>query len=243
MAGFRRARQNRGDHRAPCWSTAPVRRAVGATLDTILADELTTPLGIAEDLVIVPSPGQLHRLADIEGAAFGAVMKQLPEDSPFYRAVGGVDVESIVPRRVAPAGRTWRADAPLPFGATATARATARLYGALACGGELDGTRVLSETRIAAATVIRRHDVDEILGEPAVKSLGYAHADLVAGGQETAFGFGGLGGSEAYADPAHRFSFAFTHNRLTPPTEPDSAPDIAADIRGALGIPGGNRPA
>ncbi|MEV6554946.1 hypothetical protein AB0M22_04435 [Nocardia sp. NPDC051756] len=52
---------------------------------------------------------------------------------------------------------------------------------------------------IDTATEIRRRDVDEILGVPATKSLGYVHADGVSGGLEAAFGFGGLGGAEAYA--------------------------------------------
>jgi hypothetical protein len=56
---------------------------------------------------------------------------------------------------------------------------------------------------------------------------------LVADGREEAFGFGGLGGSEAYADPTCGFSFAFTHSR---PTVVDSAPEVAAMVRTELGI-------
>lgn len=117
-----------------------------------------------------------------------------------------------------------------------TARAGARLYAAFAGGGEVDGVRLLRRASLEAATTIRRRDVDEVAGVPALKSLGYLHADPVSGEREAAFGFGGLGGAEAYADPEHRFSFAFTHNRLTPPTESDNAPAIAARIRAALGI-------
>jgi CubicO group peptidase (beta-lactamase class C family) len=69
---------------------------------------------------------------------------------------------------------------------------------------------------------------------PVLKSLGYSHGDEVTGGVAEAFGFGGLGGSEAYADPSSGLSFAFTHNRLTPPTEVDSAVEVAALVRASL---------
>jgi CubicO group peptidase (beta-lactamase class C family) len=122
-------------------------------------------------------------------------------------------------------------DAFLPFSATMTARAGAALYGALANGGG----PLLSPERVALATRIRRRDVDQIIDAPALKSLGYLHADPVSGGSEPAFGFGGLGGAEAYADPERRLGFAFTHNRLTPPTAEESAPGLAALLRTSLG--------
>jgi CubicO group peptidase (beta-lactamase class C family) len=147
----------------------------------------------------------------------------------FQRVVGRIDVGSIVPRRTAPAGRSWAAAARLPFAATMTARAGARLYGVLASGG----APLLSPETLAEATRIRRRDADFVVGVPVLKSLGYSHGDEVTGGREEAFGFGGLGGSEAYADPSCGFSFAFTHNRLT---TVDSAPEVAALVRKELGM-------
>ncbi|WP_331770486.1 beta-lactamase family protein (plasmid) [Embleya sp. NBC_00888] len=211
-------------------------RATGRPLEDLVRDELAVPLGLDGELYVVPPLAQAARLADVEATDIAACMAAVPADNPFARAVGGIPVESIVPRRTVPPGRSWSTEAPLPFAATMTARAGARLYAAFAGGGEVDGVRLLRRASLEAATTIRRRDVDEVAGVPALKSLGYLHADPVSGEREAAFGFGGLGGAEAYADPEHRFSFAFTHNRLTPPTESDNAPAIAARIRAALGI-------
>jgi CubicO group peptidase (beta-lactamase class C family) len=209
-----------------------VRRATGRTVDEVVRTEVAEPLGIEDQLFIVPPTEQAHRLADIDATDFVALQAQLPGGNAFQRVVGGIRVDSIVPRRVAPAGRSWAMDAFLPFGATMTARAGAALYGALASGGG----RLLSPERVALATRIRRRDIDQIIGAPALKSLGYLHADPVSGGIESAFGFGGLGGAEAYADPERRLGFAFTHNRLTPPTAEESAPGLAALLRENLGV-------
>nr|WP_198151219.1 serine hydrolase domain-containing protein [Kibdelosporangium sp. MJ126-NF4]CEL13144.1 Esterase A [Kibdelosporangium sp. MJ126-NF4]CTQ98832.1 Esterase A [Kibdelosporangium sp. MJ126-NF4] len=213
-----------------------IRRATGRTLEEVVRDDLATPLGIADELYIVPPASEVGRLADIDDTAFTATLGKLPGGTAFHKAIGGLSVSAIVPRRTVPPGRSWQVDAPLPFGATMTARAGARLYAALAGGGELDGVRLLSAGTLAEATRIRRRDHDEILGAPTMKSWGYANGDPVSGGREAAFGFGGLGGAEAYADPQHRLSFAFTHNRLTPPTDPDNAPQIAAEVRRTLGV-------
>jgi CubicO group peptidase (beta-lactamase class C family) len=209
-----------------------VRRATGRTADEVVRTEVAEPLGIEDQLFIVPPTEQAHRLADIDATDFVALQAQLPGGNAFQKVVGGIRVDSIVPRRVAPAGRSWAMNAFLPFGATMTARAGAALYGALASGGG----RLLSPERVALATRIRRRDIDQIIGAPALKSLGYLHADPVSGGIESAFGFGGLGGAEAYADPERRLGFAFTHNRLTPPTAEESAPGLAALLRENLGV-------
>lgn len=213
-----------------------IRRATGHTVDEVVRTELAEPLGIEDELFIVPPTEQADRLADIDAADFVALQAQLPGGNAFQQVVGGILADSIVPRRVAPAGRSWAMHAPLPFNATMTARAGAALYGALANGGRLGGTRLLAADRVALATRIRRRDTDQIIDAPALKSLGYLHADPVSGGAETAFGFGGLGGAEAYADPGRRLAFAFTHNRLTPPTAEVSAPGLAALLRTSLGL-------
>ena len=202
-----------------------IRGATGRTLADVVRDEIAEPLGLEDDLFIAPPDALAHRLAEVDDSAVDTA--DFPE--LFQRVVGRIDIGSIVPRRTAPAGRSWAASAPLPFAATMTARAGARLYGALATGG----SPLLSPETLAAATRIRRRDEDAIVGVPVLKSYGYSHGDEVTGGRSEAFGFGGLGGSEAYADPTCGFSFAFTHSRLT---LLDSAPEVAARIRKELGI-------
>ncbi len=200
-----------------------VRGVTGQTLSEAVHALIAQPLGIADELFVVPPSSFADRLADVDDSAFDTSVF----GETFQRVVGGLAIGSIVPRRTTPPGRSWSMAAPLPFGATMTARAGARLYGVLAAGGE----PLLSAETLAAATRIRRRDVDAVVGVPVLKSYGYSHGDEVTGGRPEAFGFGGLGGSEAYADPTTRLSFAFTHNRLTPPTEVDSAIELAERVR------------
>lgn len=60
-------------------------------------------------------------------------------------------------------------------------------------------------------------ETDEIFGSPATWALGYSIGRPGADrqGAATAFGWGGVGGSHAYADTASGIAFALTKNRLT----------------------------
>jgi CubicO group peptidase (beta-lactamase class C family) len=54
------------------------RRATGRSVDEVVRTELAEPLGIEDELFIVPPTDQPDRLADIDAAAFGALQAQLP---------------------------------------------------------------------------------------------------------------------------------------------------------------------
>jgi CubicO group peptidase (beta-lactamase class C family) len=58
------------------------------------------------------------------------------------------------------------------------------------------------------------------------------------GDRASAFGNPGYGGAIGFADPAHRFAFALTKNRMvaSPPGE-STANRVATATRRALGIP------
>lgn len=99
-----------------------------------------------------------------------------------------------------------------------TARALARMYGALANGGRLDGLNEqflrpetiekISETQVADSR-------DYVLGLPLRFTLGYHRPVLMSKQQpRKAFGHYGVGGSGAYADPELGMSIAFVTNRL-----------------------------
>jgi CubicO group peptidase (beta-lactamase class C family) len=94
-----------------------------------------------------------------------------------------------------------------------TARALARMYGAIANRGEIDGTQFLSPELVAGLTGRRSLRPDGNLGIPMSFHLGY-HALPVA---LQGFGHVGLGGSIGWADPETGVAFAFVHNRLLTP--------------------------
>jgi CubicO group peptidase (beta-lactamase class C family) len=96
-----------------------------------------------------------------------------------------------------------------------TARALARMYGAIANGGEIDGARFLSRELVAGLTGRRSLRPDRNLFVPLAFHLGY-HS-LPIGNVMPGFGHVGLGGSVGWADPADGVAFAFVHNRLLTP--------------------------
>ena len=97
----------------------------------------------------------------------------------------------------------------------ATARGLARMYGAIANGGEIDGVRLLSRSLVDQLTGRRHLWPDGNLGMPMAFHLGY-HT-LPVPGLMPGFGHVGLGGSLGWADPASGLAFGFVHNRLLTP--------------------------
>jgi CubicO group peptidase (beta-lactamase class C family) len=97
----------------------------------------------------------------------------------------------------------------------ATARGLARMYGAIANGGHIDGTRFLSRELVAGLTGRRSLRPDRNIAVPLAFHLGY-HTVPVPGVMP-GFGHVGLGGSFGWADPATGLAFAFVHNRLLSP--------------------------
>jgi CubicO group peptidase (beta-lactamase class C family) len=112
--------------------------------------------------------------------------------------------------------RAWRgAELPSANG-HGTARANARLYGALACGGEALGYRVLEADTIVRARTERWRGEDAILGLPTRFGLGFMLTEPEAsfGPNESAFGHPGMGGSLGFADPDARIGFGYVTNML-----------------------------
>lgn len=107
-------------------------------------------------------------------------------------------------------------DAELPAAnGVATARGLARMYGAIANGGRVDGTRFLSTERVAGLTGRPSLHPDGGLFMPMSFHLGYHGLPLP--GVLPGFGHVGLGGSLGWADPATGLAFGFVHNRLLTP--------------------------
>ena len=96
-----------------------------------------------------------------------------------------------------------------------TARALARMYGALANGGVVDGQRYLSAERVALLSGRRDLRPDRNLVMPLSFHLGY-HG-LPIPGVLPGFGHVGLGGSFGWAIPESGLAFAMVHNRLMTP--------------------------
>jgi CubicO group peptidase (beta-lactamase class C family) len=107
-------------------------------------------------------------------------------------------------------------DAELPAAnGVATARALARMYGAIANGGRIDGTQFLSAELVAKLSAPPSLHPDGALFMPLSFHLGYHGLPL--GGILPGYGHVGLGGSLGWADPDNGLAFGFVHNRLLTP--------------------------
>lgn len=220
-----------------------VQHATGRHIREIIATEIAAPLGVGDELFVgVPAqdPAIRERLATLAIVPAGDWMP-IPDDHAFYEAM---------PKPMWPYFNDLVIrEAVLP-GANGhfTARALARVYGALANGGELDGVRIIGADTLARANTILTSEVDRVLMAPIRKGIGFfmgglgPHPDgrMVAGAQgsrETAFGHGGAGGSIGYADPDVGLSIGVTINKMAYPMPGEGTTvDICNLIRAELGV-------
>jgi CubicO group peptidase (beta-lactamase class C family) len=209
------------------------RRVDGRSFAAIVEQEICAPLRIDRLFFGIP-PEVEPRVALLEEAPAPAI-------TPSPAADPGIQV--VPPWRnpaYAWANRPEVQRACLPSsGMIANARSLARHYAALAAS-ELDGVRLLPADRIRHASALAFEGVDRVFGTPARWALGYHLGEPLSALSErsSAFGHAGAGGTVGFADPAYRFAFALTKNRMVnaPPGE-DAAAIVAREVRACLGIP------
>jgi CubicO group peptidase (beta-lactamase class C family) len=112
--------------------------------------------------------------------------------------------------------RAWRrAEIPGANGHS-TARALARIYGALACGGELDGVKIISSASLERCYTEQSKGMDEVLKFPTRFSLGYMLSQPAAqlGPNQRSFGHPGAGGSLGFADLDAQVGFGYVMNQM-----------------------------
>ena len=181
----------------------------------MIRDDIAVPLGVADEMFCGIPNGVEDRLATLQGQAPGrGATMPLPSDHDFFKAM--------------PTSLTWnlyndmrvrKACLPSANGHF-TARALARMYGALANGGAVDGVRLVSPERIAHMQRIMTEDRDRVLAMPMRKGIGLWMGGVtngvvsVFGPRTTAFGHSGAGGSTAFADPEVGLSVAVTINKM-----------------------------
>ena len=196
-------------------------RVTGRRMAEWFRTEVAEPLG-ADFWMSLPA-SEDHRVSNLVR----------PPTEPTLR-IGGeeVEVDELAARAFLsvhrtgdePATREWRA-AELPAsGGFGNARSVARIHAALACGGTLDGVRLLSEAGARRALEEQTDGLDRVFGARLRHGLGFGFqiGDLsLAPGQMF---WGGLGGSLAVIDLDARVSVAYVMNRM--------ASEALGDLRG-----------
>ena len=200
-----------------------VRRIAGKSVGTYWREHVAAPLGldchiglaaehdarVAEFLPIPPPPPGTPNMEE-------QVLKQA--GPMFEKAINNP------PKTVADMNtRAWRGAEII---AHTTARALARVYGALACGGEVRGVHVLSARSIERARTEQANGPDAVLfGLPTRFGLGFslppAGIGFFGDSSAAAFGSHGAGGSVGFADPIARVGFGYVMNQMQGAWPPD----------------------
>ena len=133
--------------------------------------------------------------------------------------------------------RAWRAAEIPAANGHGNARSVAHVLAALACGGTLDGVRLLGAPTLARAIEEQCYGRDLVLGFRLRWGLGFmlSSRELPLGPNPRTFGHGGWGGSLGFADLDARVSWAYVMNRMSPGTTGDSrAAGPVAALYGSL---------
>lgn len=186
-----------------------IRRITGKTPGTFLREEVTGPLDA--DFYIGLPETEDARVADLIPYEPGKPLSPPSPNSLQARIDGnpGISVENT-------RSRAWRG-AEIPAGnGHGNARGMARVGAAIACGGELDGVRLMGLDTIKRMGTEKVSGTDLVLGVPFRYGLGFGLYPRTSPGSvtETNFGHGGAGGSMLVMDPNAGVSWSYAMNRM-----------------------------
>lgn len=187
-----------------------VRRVTGRTIGEFVRTEIACPLDA--DLHIGLLQSEDARAAETIGPKHAAEVPPLPDAATMALTNPQQNPEAANTR-------AWRAAEIPAANGQASAMGLARLYAALAGGGALDGTRLLSPEAVARMTapVTETGRTDMFLGFVDAWGLGMAlNRPGIYGANPRAFGHSGWGGSFGCADPDAGVAIGYVCNRMGP---------------------------
>jgi CubicO group peptidase (beta-lactamase class C family) len=183
----------------------------GRHIKDFIREEIAEPLGVEDEMMLGLPRRFSAKAATIDHEEYAEAYKAVPIDSEMGKALPGHLWDCVN----TPSFRgTYNPSTNGFF----SARALARMYGALANGGAIDGVRLVSPGRISEMGRLVTDKLDVVMGIPRSKGLGFLlsgmGADAAYGSRVTCFGHSGAGGSFAYADPEVGLSIAVTLNKM-----------------------------
>jgi CubicO group peptidase (beta-lactamase class C family) len=200
-----------------------VRRVTGRTIGTYFGKEVAEPLG-ADFWIGLPA-SEDGRVADLVPPPETALDNVAPgaAGTIAVRTLASVPLTALEPRT-----REWRGAEIPAGGGTGNARSVGRVHSALACGGEVDGVRLLSPEGVERALVEQAHNVDLVLGVKMRMGTGFGlmNEEIPLSQNPRAFFWGGYGGSLALIDLDARMTVTYVMNKM--------GSSLAGDLRGAL---------
>lgn len=191
-----------------------VRRVSGKPVHEVVQVEIADPLGL-DGLYLFTPPAERSRIAQPTRMPRMFEGGSAPE---WMERRSTVLAEML---RVAPDGlgslfwSTAVYDGCVPSAnGVFTARSLARMYSAIAGGGQFEGVRLLSPETVEAMGEVQSNRPDAVVGFPMRWRLGYHLVGTTRGILPKAFGHWGYGGSGAWADPSRNLAVAMVVNRV-----------------------------
>jgi CubicO group peptidase (beta-lactamase class C family) len=187
-----------------------VRRVGGASIGSFFRGEVAEPLGA--DFHFGFGAEEDHRVAEFTFGSESTDPRSEPADEERQLLLQRVYLN---PPGLSGLGtvntRPWRAAEIPSANGHATARAVARIYGAL-------GRELLAPETVEQAIAEHSAGTDFVLGRPSRFGLGFqlTQPERPLGPNPRSFGHFGLGGSLGFADPDTGIAFAYTMNRAGP---------------------------
>ena len=193
-----------------------IRRITGQRLGEFFAAQIAGPLGA--DFHIGLPPSEFPRVANVvPPPSHPDDLTQLDPNSVEFKTKTGPAIKA----EWSWTERWRRADIGAGNG-HGNARSVARLQSAVACGGEVDGVRLLSPKTIDRIFEVQSHTVDLVMGIPIKFGIGYGLLPMphvlpfLPEGRLCAWG--GWGGSLVIADVDRRMTVAYVMNKMAPGT-------------------------
>ncbi|MCS5636778.1 MAG: beta-lactamase family protein [Myxococcota bacterium] len=186
-----------------------VRRVSGRSIGQFFREEIAGPLGA--DFHIGLDPSHDARVGELVPPSAGLAQAVSDPESIAGRTMGGAAIDGTEPQTSA-----WRRAEIPAAGGIGNARSVARVHSALACGGEVDGVRLISEAGVERVLEEQTRGQDLVLGVPIVFGMGFGLNDpsFPISPNPRAFFWGGWGGSLAIVDLDARLSIAYVMNRM-----------------------------
>jgi CubicO group peptidase (beta-lactamase class C family) len=202
------------------WVNELLLRTDGRSVAQFFHEEVAVPLGV--DVWIALPTEHHHRRAPMSAPwAAMAAMMPFPEDPVVKASMSNPRVDPLHSNEAA-----WMSRGNGSGDGSANARGLARVYGALARGGEIDGVRLLSPDSLAAATRERHGGKDRVFTIYTRWAAGFLLNNRgMYGPNDRAFGHTGLGGSFGFADPDAKLGISYAMNLM--------AANLMGDQRGA----------
>jgi CubicO group peptidase (beta-lactamase class C family) len=185
-----------------------IKGATGRHIQDVITNDIAKPLGIEDEMYVGIPDNVEDKLTTLE--IWDSTEFEYPDEHPFFDALPHELWDYINDMRVR------KACIPSINGHF-TANALAKMYGALANGGQLGNMRLVSEERIEEMRRMMTDDTDVVIGVPGRKGVGYFLGGIdrsAYGRRESVFGHGGAGGSIAFSDPVVGLSIAITLNKM-----------------------------